>query len=75
MKNNFIKSIKSSKSSSSRLKFLMVASYPESIIGFRGALIESIQSLGIQVHILFPNSKNEETCVSLIFIPSRHSSF
>lgn len=43
----------------------MVASYPESIIGFRGALIESIQSLGIQVHILFPNSKNEETCCKL----------
>lgn len=47
------------------MKFLLVASFGKSIIGFRGELIESIQSLGNQVHILFPNSNHENICNTL----------
>ena len=43
----------------------MIASYGKSIISFRGPLIKSLQSLGMEVHILFPNAENEVVCNEL----------
>jgi glycosyltransferase involved in cell wall biosynthesis len=40
------------------MKFLLVASFPDSILSFRGAMIQSIQALGHEVHILSPVPKN-----------------
>lgn len=36
------------------MKFLIIASYPASILKFRGALIEAIQKSGLEVHIAAP---------------------
>ena len=37
------------------MKFLLVASFPNSIVSFRGAMIRSIQALGHEVHVLSPS--------------------
>ena len=37
------------------MKFLLVASFPNSIVSFRGAMIRSIQALGHEVHALSPS--------------------
>ncbi|AXM99008.1 glycosyltransferase family 4 protein [Pseudomonas plecoglossicida] len=37
------------------MKFLIVASFPESLLGFRGALLESLKSKGIDVHVAAPD--------------------
>lgn len=36
------------------MKFLIIASYPASILKFRGALIEAIQKAGFEIHIAAP---------------------
>jgi len=48
------------------MKFLIVASFGKSILNFRGALIESLQSLGIEVHALFPHENEPELIKPLI---------
>ena len=40
------------------MKFLIIASYPASILKFRGALIEALQNTGFQIHIVAPEFKN-----------------
>lgn len=40
------------------MKFLIIASYPPSILGFRGALIKAIEKVGFQIHIAAPEFKN-----------------
>lgn len=47
------------------MKFLIVASFGKSILNFRGALIESLQSLGIEVHVLCPLENQIELIKSL----------
>lgn len=37
------------------MKFLIIASYPGSILAFRGALLQSIKDAGFQVHIAAPD--------------------
>lgn len=37
--------------------FLLIASYPASIIKFRGALIEAIQKTGFEIHVAAPDFK------------------
>lgn len=37
------------------MKFLIIASYPASILAFRGALLEAIKKVGFQVHIVAPD--------------------
>ena len=39
------------------MKFLIIASYPASILKFRGALIASIQDAGFEIHIAAPEFK------------------
>lgn len=39
------------------MKFLIIASYPVSILKFRGALIEAIQAAGFEIHIAAPEFK------------------
>lgn len=39
------------------MKFLLIASYPASILKFRGALIEALQQAGFQIHIAAPDFK------------------
>ncbi|ALF59157.1 glycosyltransferase family 4 protein [Psychrobacter urativorans] len=39
------------------MKFLLIASYPTSILKFRGALIEALQQAGFQIHIAAPDLK------------------
>lgn len=48
------------------MKFLIVASLGKSILDFRGALIESLQTLGIEVHVLFPHENQPELIKPLI---------
>lgn len=36
------------------MKFLIIASYPQSILGFRGKLIEALQAKGLNVHVAAP---------------------
>lgn len=36
-------------------KFLIIASFPESLLGFRGALLESISGKGMAVHVAAPS--------------------
>ena len=36
------------------MKFLIVASYPASILKFRGALIKALQNKGFEIHIAAP---------------------
>lgn len=36
------------------MKFLIIASYPASILKFRGALIEALQNAGFEIHIAAP---------------------
>lgn len=40
------------------MKFLIIASYPASILKFRGALIVAIQDAGFKIHIAAPEFKN-----------------
>lgn len=40
------------------MKFLIIASYPASILKFRGALIEVIQAAGFEIHIAAPEFQN-----------------
>ncbi|MFA0031223.1 MULTISPECIES: glycosyltransferase family 4 protein [unclassified Vibrio] len=40
-------------------KFALIASYPGSILTFRGALITAIQNQGYQVHVLCPDASSE----------------
>ena len=40
------------------MKFLIIASYPASILKFRGALIEALQNAGFKVHIAAPAFNN-----------------
>lgn len=40
------------------MKFLIIASYPASILKFRGALIKAIQDKGFEIHIAAPEFKN-----------------
>lgn len=40
-------------------KFVLIASYPSSILNFRGALIYEIQKQGYQVHVLAPAMDDE----------------
>lgn len=37
------------------MTFLLIASYPDSLIKFRGPLIEAISKKGLQVHVAVPN--------------------
>lgn len=39
-------------------KFLIIASYPASILKFRGALIEALQHAGFEIHIAAPEFEN-----------------
>lgn len=41
------------------MNFLMIASYPQSILGFRGKLIEALQSQGFEVHLAAPGLTNK----------------
>ena len=36
-------------------KFLLVASYPESLLKFRGPLIRSLKDSGLEIHVAAPN--------------------
>ncbi|MGF6393898.1 glycosyltransferase family 4 protein [Pseudomonas plecoglossicida] len=36
-------------------KILVVASFPESLLGFRGALLESLKSKGVDIHVAAPD--------------------
>ncbi len=40
------------------MKFLIIASYPASLLKFRGALIEALQNAGFEIHIAAPEFKN-----------------
>ncbi|MDE2420948.1 MAG: glycosyltransferase family 4 protein [Gammaproteobacteria bacterium] len=40
------------------MKFLIIASYPDSILRFRGALIQAIQDKGFEIHIVAPNLRD-----------------
>ena len=40
------------------MKFLIIASYPASILKFRGALIEALQKAGFEIYIVAPEFKN-----------------
>lgn len=40
------------------MKFLIIASYPASILKFRGALIEALKNAGFQIHIAAPDFKS-----------------
>lgn len=40
------------------MKFIIIASYPASILKFRGALIEALQHAGFQIHIAAPEFEN-----------------
>lgn len=40
------------------MKFLLIASYPGSILKFRGALIKSLQDKGFEIHIVAPEFSN-----------------
>lgn len=40
------------------MKFLLIASYPGSILKFRGALIEAIRDKGFEIHIAAPEFNN-----------------
>lgn len=44
------------------MKFLLIASYPGSVLKFRGALIKALQNKGFEIHIASPelNSYHEE---------------
>lgn len=42
------------------MSFLLIASYPDSLTKFRGALIDEIAKKGIQVHIAVPNIENND---------------
>ena len=49
-----------------RRTFLLVASYPDSMIAFRGKLIEELLNHGIEVHVAAPNIlNNKEVCFTL----------
>ncbi|MGE6392581.1 glycosyltransferase family 4 protein [Psychrobacter pacificensis] len=49
------------------MKFLIIASYPASILKFRGALIVAIQDAGFEIHIAAPEFEvYPEECDSLI---------
>jgi glycosyltransferase involved in cell wall biosynthesis len=48
------------------VKFLIIASFGQSILSFRGALIESLQSLGLDLHVLFPHQNQLEVSRSLL---------
>ncbi|BBI68844.1 hypothetical protein PKHYL_30350 [Psychrobacter sp. KH172YL61] len=37
------------------MKFLFIASYPASILRFRGALIAAIKDTGFEVHVVAPD--------------------
>ena len=37
------------------MKFLIIASYPVSILKFRGALIAAIKDVGFEIHIVSPD--------------------
>lgn len=37
------------------MKYLIIASFPESLLNFRGALMESLKSKGVSVHIAAPD--------------------
>ena len=51
---------------SNKKTFLLVASYPNSIIAFRGKLIEEILNRGFEVHVAAPNIKsNKNVCAAL----------
>lgn len=54
------------------MKFLIIASYPPSILKFRGALIAAIQDAGFEIHIAAPEFKQypgeREHLVSLGYI-------
>ena len=41
-------------------RFLLVASYPDSIIKFRGALIQDLKVSGVEVHVAMPRSAGAE---------------
>ena len=49
------------------MNFLFIASYPDSIINFRGALIDDLISKGIQVSVAIPKmKKNSKTYMQLL---------
>lgn len=43
------------------MRFLLIASYPDSIIRFRGPLIDAITQKSLQVHIAVPDIKNNDS--------------
>ncbi len=43
------------------MRFLLVASFPESLVKFRGSLIQAIQRTGLQVHVAAPDLGFEST--------------
>lgn len=53
------------------MKFLIIASYPASILKFRGALIDALQSENLEIHIAAPDFKNYpkeyETLIKLCY--------
>ena len=48
------------------MKFLIIASYPGSILKFRGALIEAIHEKGFEIHIAAPEFDNHPEDVTVL---------
>lgn len=48
------------------MKFLIIASYPGSILKFRGALIEALQNKGFEIHIAAPEFGNHPEDVTAL---------
>lgn len=42
------------------MKFLLIAGYPDSIMNFRGLLLDSLRSLGLETHVAAPGLKHGE---------------
>ena len=41
-----------------KIKFLLIASYPESVLKFRKELVQSILSRSISIHLVVPKFSN-----------------
>lgn len=44
-------------------KFLLIASYPQSIINFRGSLLVKILELGFELHLAIPKSSSNDSLI------------
>jgi len=44
--------------------FLLIASYPDSLIKFRGPLIDALRQKGLQVNVAVPNISNNNSLIN-----------